>query len=48
MTNDLEAVGYILKLFGDVVTKVPQLASAIGTAVTLWSMSYDFTRKMAG
>jgi len=48
MANDLEAVGDVLKLFGDVVTKVPQRAAAIRTAVALWSMRDDLTRKMIG
>jgi hypothetical protein len=48
VTNDLEAVGYVLKLFGDVVTKVPQFAAAIGTAIAFWSVCDDLTRKMIG
>ncbi len=48
MTNDLEAVGDVLKLFGDVVTELPQLAAAIRTAVALRSMRDDLTRKMIG
>jgi hypothetical protein len=46
MADDLEALGNILKLFGNIVTEVPQLATAIGTAVTLGPIRDHFALKM--
>lgn len=35
MADDLEALWNVLQLFGDIVTEVPQLAAALGTAIAL-------------
>src|ERR1700733_6179364 len=42
MTNDLEAVGNILQLLRDVFAKLPQLATAIRTAIAPWNVRDNF------
>src|ERR1019366_9192064 len=46
MTNDLEALGDVLQLLGDIITELAQMAAAIGAAVALRKVSDNFARKM--
>src|SRR5579863_1204643 len=46
MSNHAEAVRNILQLFGNILTELPQLRAAIGTAIPCWSMRDHFALEM--
>ena len=48
MANDLEAVGDVLQLLGDIFAELAQLAAAIGTAVAVRKMRDELAREMLG
>ena len=46
MANNLEAVGDVLQLLGDIFAELAQLAAAVGTAVARNAVCHDFAREM--
>jgi hypothetical protein len=48
MTNDLEAIGDVLQLLGDIFAELAQVAAAVGTAVALKSVSDNLAWQMFG
>ena len=48
VANDLEALGNVLQLLGDIFAELAQLAAAVGAAVPVKSVPDNFTRQMPG
>src|SRR5438876_6845427 len=48
VANDLEAIGDVLQLLGDILAELAQLAAAVGTRVTVKGMCDNLARKMLG
>jgi hypothetical protein len=48
VANDLEAVGDVLQLLGDIFAELAQLAAAVGAAVTVKNVADNLPRQMLG